>query len=199
MRHLVFSAVVLSSATLVGALIFSIAQPTVSVWPAPHENGRAWRVRLLVHHVAGMLVALTGVGALALAFLDRGSLDLPAGLRWLVGPAILGFGAVFGLWGYVRLGANASQGAIAPLEVSGPYRYSRNPQYVGAIGVLLGFALLCASNLGLLAGAASSIWFVTAPFAEEPWLRRNLGARYDEYVKSSPRYLGFPRRGRGAA
>jgi protein-S-isoprenylcysteine O-methyltransferase Ste14 len=199
MRHLVFSAVVVSSATLVGALVFSIVQPTVSLWPTPHEKERAWRLRLVAHHVAGVLVAFTGVGALALAFLDRASLDLPAGFRWFVGPAILGFGAVFGLWGYVQLGASASQGAIGPLEVSGPYRYSRNPQYVGAIGVLLGFALLCASKLGLLAAAACSTWFVTAPFAEERWLRRRLGALYDEYVKSSPRYLGFPKRGRGAA
>jgi len=55
------------------------------------------------------------------------------------------------------------------------------------------------TKLGLLAGAASSIWFVMAPFAEEPWLRRHLGARYDDYMKLSPRYLWFPRRGRGAA
>ncbi len=199
MRHLVFWAVVVSSTTLVGALIFSIAQPTVGVWPAPHENERAWRLRLVTHRVAGVLVALTGVGALVLSLLDRGSLHFPPGFRWLIGPALLGFGATFGLWGYVRLGARASQGAIAPLEVSGPYRYSRNPQYVGAIGVLLGFPLLCASKLGLLAGAASSIWFVTAPFAEEPWLRRHLGARYDEYVESASRYLGFPKRGSGAA
>jgi protein-S-isoprenylcysteine O-methyltransferase Ste14 len=34
---------------------------------------------------------------------------------------------------------------------------------------------------------------IFAPFAEEPWLRRHLGAVYDEYVKSSPRYLGFRR------
>jgi protein-S-isoprenylcysteine O-methyltransferase Ste14 len=197
MLQIVFSAVVVSSAALVGALILSIAQPAVSVWPTPRENGRAWRVRLIVHRVAGALVVIAGAGALALAALDRGSLHLPPSLTWLVGPAILGFGATFGLWGYLRLGAHASQGAIASLEVSGPYRYSRNPQYVGAVGVLLGFALLCASKLGLLAGAASSVWFVTAPFAEEPWLRRPLGARYDEYAKSSPRYLGLPRRGRG--
>jgi protein-S-isoprenylcysteine O-methyltransferase Ste14 len=197
MSNSILAAVAASSAILVGALILSIAKPTVGVWPAPREHERAWRARLVVHRIAGVLVALTGAGALALALLDRGSLHLPAGFRWIVGPAVLAFGALFGLWGYVRLGANASLGAMASLEASGPYRYSRNPQYVGAIGVLLGFALLCASELGLLAGAASSIWFVTAPFAEEPWLRRHLGARYDEYVKSSPRFLGCPSRGRG--
>lgn len=113
--------------------------------------------------------------------------------------AVLAFGATFGLWGYLQLGPTASQGALAPLEASGPYRYSRNPQYVGAIAVLLGFALLCASKLGLLAGAVCSIWFITAPFAEEPWLRRHLGIPYEEYAKSSPRYLGLARRSRGAA
>ena len=100
------------------ALIFSIVQPSVGVWPAPHENERAWRLRLLMHEVYGVLVALTGVGALAVALLDPGSPDLPAGFRWLAGPAILGFGAAFGPWGYVRLGSRASHGAIAPIITS---------------------------------------------------------------------------------
>ena len=199
MTHIILSAVVVSSIALVAALVLSMIQPTVSIWPAPQKNERAWRVRLIGHRVIGVLVALTGVVTLVLALLDSGSLNLLATLRWLIGPLLLGFGAVLGLWGYFQLGVEVSQGALGALEVSGPYRYSRNPQYVGAIGVLFGFALLCASKLGLLAAAASSIWFVTAPFAEEPWLRRHLGARYDEYARSSPRYLGFPRRSRGSA
>lgn len=69
MRQILFLAVVVSAATLVGALILSIAQPTVSVWPAPQENERAWRVRLIVHRVAGTLVALAGTGTPALPFL----------------------------------------------------------------------------------------------------------------------------------
>jgi protein-S-isoprenylcysteine O-methyltransferase Ste14 len=63
------------------------------------------------------------------------------------------------------------------------------------IGVLLGFGVLCSSKLGLLAGAVCSIWFLTAPFAEEPWLREHLGARYDDYSLSTPRFLGIPKRG----
>lgn len=199
MRHILFLVVVVSSATLIGALIFSIVHPTLRVWPAPQRNERAWRVRLILHQACGVMVALTGVGVHELALADRGSLHLPGGVRWFAGLAIFGFGAAFGLWGYARLGVNASHGAVAPLEVSGPYRYSRNPQYVGAIGVLLGISLLFASKLGLLAGAACSIWFATAPFAEEPWLRQHLGAGYDDYVKSAARYLGFPRHSRGAA
>jgi protein-S-isoprenylcysteine O-methyltransferase Ste14 len=199
MREIILIAIVVSSFALVATLVFSMMQPTVSIWPAPQENERAWRVRLIGHRVTGVLVALTGVVTLILALLDSGSLSLPATLRWLIGPLVFGFGAVLGLWGYLQLGVEVSQGAIGSLEVSGPYRYSRNPQYVGAIGVLLGFALLCASKLGLLAAAASSLWFLTAPFAEEPWLRRHVGARYDDYTSSSPRYLGLPRRSRGAA
>ena len=78
-------------------------------------------------------------------------------------------------------------------------RYSRNPQYSGAIGVLLGFGLLCGSKLALLAGAACSTWFVTAPFAEERWLRQQLGPSYEEYLRLVPRFLGLPRRGNDAA
>ena len=194
MNYFVFCAVVISSFVLVASLVFSIARPTNRIWPAPQPSEPAWRVRLIVHRVAGALVGLTGIGVLGLAVVDRGSLNLPAGPRWLVGAALLSFGAAFGLWGYVQLGPVASQGALVPLQSLGPYRYSRNPQYVGAVGVLLGFALLCNSQLGLLAAVACSVWFIAAPFAEEKWLRQHLGAHYDEYLASVPRFLGLPKR-----
>src|SRR5262249_3376533 len=147
MRYILFLVIVVSSAALIGALVFSIVYPTLRVWPSPQESERAWRGRLVVYRVSEAMVALTGVGVLALALADRGSLYLPAGVREFVGLPVLCFGATFGRWGYARLGVSASHGAVAPLEVSGPYRYSRNPQYVGAIGVLFGFSLLFASKL----------------------------------------------------
>lgn len=195
MSRFVFFAVVISASAVVTSLVFSIVQPSMSVWPSPQRNQAAWRVRRVVNRVAGVLVACAGLGVLGLALLDRGSLDLPTGLLQLVGTLLLGFGAVFGLWGYVRLGPDASQGALGPLETSGPYRYSRNPQYVGAIGVLLGFGPLCCSKLALVAGAVLSIWFLVAPFAEEPWLSEHLGPGYDAYLLCAPRFLGIPRRG----
>lgn len=199
MSEIVFITVVGGSSALIGALVFSIVWPTMSVWPSRQEEGPFRRVRRVVGHVNGVLVAISGLGVLLLAVLDRGSLHLGIGPRWFVGTGLLLSGGILGLWGYLQLGADVSHGARAPLETSGPYRYSRNPQYVGAIGVLLGFCLIWSSGLALLAAAVCSIWFLIAPFAEEPWLRRRLGPGYDAYLAATPRFLGMPRLAQRAA
>ena len=87
------------------------------------------------------------------------------------------------------MGVTASQGFGGPLLVSGAYRYSRNPQYVGTVAGLLGYGVLCNSALTLVAVLLSSSWYLLAPFAEEPWLRERLGAPYEEYAASVRRYL----------
>jgi protein-S-isoprenylcysteine O-methyltransferase Ste14 len=33
--------------------------------------------------------------------------------------------------------------------------------------------------------------FWTAPFAEEPWLRRQYGGEYEEYCREVPRFFGI--------
>jgi protein-S-isoprenylcysteine O-methyltransferase Ste14 len=78
MTHLVFLAVVGSAFAVVASLILSIVRPRRSVWPLPQRDEPAWRVRRSVSRAAGMLVVLAGLGALGLALLDRGSLELPA-------------------------------------------------------------------------------------------------------------------------
>jgi len=157
-------------------------------------SGPCLHVRRVVSQVNGVLVILVGLGVLLLAVLDRGSIHLGIGPRWLVGTALLLCGGIFGLWGDLQLGTNASHGARAPLETSGPYRYSRNPQYVGAIGVLFGFCLVWSSGLALLGAAGCSMWYLLAPFAEESWLRQRLATGYDAYLASTPRFLGTARR-----
>ena len=88
---------------------------------------------------------------------------------------------------------HASQGFGSEIVTGGPYRYSRNPQYVGAIASVLGYAVICNSSLALVAALLASGWFVLVPFAEESWCREHLGAAYEEYFGKVPRYLAFRR------
>jgi protein-S-isoprenylcysteine O-methyltransferase Ste14 len=79
------------------------------------------------------------------------------------------------------------------LAVTGPYRWSRNPQYVGYFLFLLGFALndwslWCLA--GLLAVAISLHLLV---LVEEEHLRRVFGRRYLEFHRATPRYAGWGR------
>jgi len=76
------------------------------------------------------------------------------------------------------------------LTVSGPYRYSRNPQYVGWLVFLFGYALLDWSLwcLGALAVVALSLHLLV--LIEEEHLQRVFGDRYLEFCNQAPRYAG---------
>jgi protein-S-isoprenylcysteine O-methyltransferase Ste14 len=76
------------------------------------------------------------------------------------------------------------------LVVRGPYRYVRNPMYLGAALALVGSALFYRSG-ALLAYAAAFLLlvhlFVIA--YEEPTLRRTFGKDYEAYSRDVRRWL----------
>ena len=79
------------------------------------------------------------------------------------------------------------------LTVTGPYRWSRNPQYVGWFLFLLGFALNDWSLwcLGALVVVAISLHLLV--LVEEEHLRRVFGEPYVEFCRRIPRYVGWGR------
>ena len=118
-----------------------------------------------------MILALAGVGGLLLAA------DASAEDYTLVAGSL------------TDAASGESQPLTGDLQVRGPYRISRNPQYVGAVGVLAGLALLSNSFTVLLAVVPWCLWFWLAPLAEEPWLRALLGDSYISYAARTKRYL----------
>ena len=91
------------------------------------------------------------------------------------------------------------EGTPAPFDpprkfvAAGPYRFVRNPMYIGAFIVLFGFGLYERSAAILL---FTLPWLLCAHLFvliyEEPHLRSTFGAPYDTYCHSVPRWL--PRR-----
>lgn len=70
------------------------------------------------------------------------------------------------------------------------YGYSRNPMYIGVIGVVFGEALLTGSWNLLLYALALCVWFhLVVVFIEEPHLRRTRGESYVKYCQETPRWL----------
>jgi protein-S-isoprenylcysteine O-methyltransferase Ste14 len=91
------------------------------------------------------------------------------------------------------------EGTPAPFDpprkfvASGPYKFVRNPMYVGGFMVLFGFGLYeqsAAILLFTLPWLLSAHLFVIA--YEEPHLRATFGATYEAYCRSVRRWL--PRR-----
>jgi protein-S-isoprenylcysteine O-methyltransferase Ste14 len=173
-----------------GLLVVSIIRPECRFWPPPEKSSRQYKFTRAI----SLLAPLTLLGVVALGPLDSGSGLFGHPARFVLGPLLFSIGCGFALWGYLGLGVSASQGHHESLIAAGAYRYSRNPQYVGTIVGLLGYAVLFDSALELVVWALWSVWFLMAPFAEEPWLREQVGPSYDEYAKEVPRYFRCIRR-----
>jgi protein-S-isoprenylcysteine O-methyltransferase Ste14 len=76
------------------------------------------------------------------------------------------------------------------LVVAGPYRFVRNPMYIGAGTALLGAALYYQS--AALAGYALVFLLITHLFVmvyEEPHLRRVFGQSYEQYLRTVHRWI----------
>jgi len=82
------------------------------------------------------------------------------------------------------------QSPASQLVILGPYRWSRNPMYVGFVAMYLGFALLMNSvwPLLLLPGViiALEILVITR---EERYLRSIFGPEYEEYCRQVGRWV----------
>jgi protein-S-isoprenylcysteine O-methyltransferase Ste14 len=113
----------------------------------------------------------------------------------VAGLIVLSLGGALALWCVVTL-ALVGKGTPAPFDpprklvVKGPYRWVRNPMYIGAGFVLVGTALYFRS-LGLAAFAAA-FWTVAhlfVVFYEEIKLERTFGALYADYRNAVGRWV----------
>lgn len=80
---------------------------------------------------------------------------------------------------------------------SGPYRYSRNPMYIGAMSVILGAGLAVGSpSIIALAVFFGLVAHVFVLLYEEPALDRQFGETYRRYRSATNRWLPRRRRDR---
>jgi protein-S-isoprenylcysteine O-methyltransferase Ste14 len=84
----------------------------------------------------------------------------------------------------------------AELVEEGPFRFSRNPMYLGMVLFSAGIALATGVLINLVFPVLLGVWldrsFVAA---EEGYLTRAFGDAYRAYCRRRPRWLGIPRRG----
>jgi protein-S-isoprenylcysteine O-methyltransferase Ste14 len=115
-------------------------------------------------------------------------------VRW-IGAVLITFGLVVLIESFARFATRGSgtPAPVAPpkhLVVSGLYRHTRNPMYVGVISVVAGQALLM-GDVGLIWYAAV-VWLGFHLFVllhEEPTLRVTFGEEYGRFCANVPRWL----------
>jgi protein-S-isoprenylcysteine O-methyltransferase Ste14 len=116
--------------------------------------------------------------------------------RWLGGvPLIAGVAIVFSCFrDFILRGRGTPAPFDAPrrLVISGPYRYTRNPMYLGAGLFLIGCAILFSefsTKLVWYAGALIIGVNLFIFFYEEPTLRAKFGDDYMRYCSAVPRWM----------
>jgi len=115
-------------------------------------------------------------------------------LHW-AGLVLVVLGGALAIWCILTF-ALVGKGTPAPFDpprklvAAGPYRWIRNPMYVGAGTALVGAALFYQSA-ALVAFAAGFMVaaHVFVVLFEEPMLERTFGARYADYRNAVPRWM----------
>ncbi|HUC16545.1 MAG TPA: isoprenylcysteine carboxylmethyltransferase family protein [Acetobacteraceae bacterium] len=113
-------------------------------------------------------------------------------VRWL-GVLLFAAGGALRLWPVFVLGRRFSGlVAIQPghsLVTDGPYRFIRNPSYLGLLVTSLGWALAFRSGVGLLLAALLLPPLLARIHAEEALLHAQFGAEYDAYRARTARLI----------
>jgi len=91
----------------------------------------------------------------------------------------------------------SGRGTLAPwapprqLVITGLYRYTRNPMYVGVLLILAAWAACFRSlPLAVYAFAVAVAFHIRVVVGEEPTLARSFGEEWDRYRQQVPRWIG---------
>lgn len=172
----------LASGTLTAALLWSIGFPNQRIWPPPSYNA-------VIPLIAWILTVAIFGAAIGLGILGWGAIEISGWIRRGLGIPFFVIGNIVVWRGVQRLGLAATSGAESTLVTIGLYRFSRNPQYVADIFILIGIGLVSAAVWVWPVVGAGVLVLLLAPFAEEPWLRDRYGDAFDAYCVSTRRYI----------
>lgn len=178
---LIVVGLVIAAGTL-AAILWSIAYPTRRLWP-PKRYTKATPVLVWVptFTLFGILIAL-GV-------MEWGHLPMRTWVRFGVGIPLIVAGNIIVWLEVAQFGIAQTGGARGSLRTGGLYRYSRNPQYLADIAMIIGWIVLCASSGAALVGFVGIVVLIGAPFAEEPWLEEQYGSPFANYRAKVRRFL----------
>ncbi|MGA2635986.1 MAG: isoprenylcysteine carboxylmethyltransferase family protein [Terracidiphilus sp.] len=136
--------------------------------------------------------------ALELARMGMMPFSVAAPVVIVLASLVAAAGAVFRVWGTAYLGygtVHNEQMQAGVVMADGPYRYIRNPLYVGGWFMFAAMAFLMPPSGALVCMTLATIFFLRLILAEEAFLVGELGEPYREYLRAVPRL--FPRLGAG--
>lgn len=112
----------------------------------------------------------------------------------VLGALIAAAGAVLRVWGTAYLGYGTVHHGLmqaGAVMADGPYRYLRNPLYVGGWFMMAAMAFLMPPSGALVSMTLVSVFLLRLILGEEAFLSGQLGEPYRAYLRAVPRL--FPR------
>jgi protein-S-isoprenylcysteine O-methyltransferase Ste14 len=112
----------------------------------------------------------------------------------VAGALVAALGAFLRVWGSACLGPGTvlhTRMLAASVVADGPYRYVRNPLYLGLWCTIAAVSLLMPPTGALCTMALLTFFLVRLTLGEEAFLAERLGEPYQAYLRSVPRF--YPR------
>jgi protein-S-isoprenylcysteine O-methyltransferase Ste14 len=162
--------------------ILTIRVPRFRFWPPP--SPRSWQFL-----ISWFLAGIVAVIFLLLGLLDFNSFIFRNWLRIPISLLLFIISFIFGTWASFTLGLRTTIGLGDKLITNGPYKYSRNPQYIVDSINIFAYMVLTNSWMVCVIGSLGVLLNLLAPFTEEPWLEEKFGLEYLEYKQRVPRFL----------
>lgn len=113
-------------------------------------------------------------------------------LLLIVAALIAAKAVLFRVWGTAYLGAgtvNSGNMVAGKVMADGPYRYLRNPLYIGLWSMVIALAFLMPVTGALLAIVLITIFAVRLTLGEEAFLTTQIGEPYLDYLRAVPRFV----------
>ncbi len=101
-------------------------------------------------------------------------------------------GALFRVWGAAYLGyftVHHAEMQAGGVMAAGPYRYVRNPLYIGGWFMMLAISLLMPPTGALFTVVMVTVYYFYTIRGEEAFLLGQLGEPYREYLRAVPRII----------
>ncbi len=181
-RLLTFIITIVDEILLGVSLVITLLMPKYRIWPPPSK--RSWQF----FYTWGIFT-IAMLGIVLLSIIDWNNFLFSHWSRYPFGLALLIAGLSLALWAVMTLSTHSSLGLKGKLITYGPYKYTRNPQYLGDIIMIAGLIVLANSFFVLITGIVLILWFILAPLTEEPWLREEFGEEYDKYCGKVRRFI----------
>ena len=130
--------------------------------------------------------------ALELSRLGLVSFTVATPVVIVAGALVAAIAAALRIWGTAYLGpgtVNNAQMKAGTVMASGPYRYVRNPLYLGSFGMIAAICFLMPPTGAVFVLMIVGVFLLRLVLGEEAFLTGQLGDPYRSYLSAVPRFI----------